>query len=118
MVEGEGVLQPVGRDMAVRPEAADVVEQDVQARVRGQHLAGQPPHLGLRGHVGDEDVDRAAARLAGDLGGRALRPPQVATGDPTRAPIEARRIAVARPMPPVPPVINTVLPVIGAVAAM
>jgi hypothetical protein len=30
----------------------------------------------------------------------------------------ASRIAVARPMPPVPPVIKTVLPVIEGVAAM
>ena len=32
--------------------------------------------------------------------------------------MEARRIAVARPIPPVPPVIRTVLPVIEFVSAM
>ena len=34
---------------------------------------------------------------------------------PTRAPTEAGPIAAALPIPPVPPVINTVLPVIGGV---
>jgi hypothetical protein len=47
VVQGEGVLKPVGGHMTVRPEAANVVEQDVQARVGGQHLAGHPPNLGL-----------------------------------------------------------------------
>ena len=37
---------------------------------------------------------------------------------PTRAPIEARPIADALPIPPVPPVISTVLPVIDEVAAI
>src|SRR5579864_231581 len=35
---------------------------------------------------------------------------------PTRAPIEARPIAVALPMPPVPPVISTCLPAIGVLS--
>lgn len=37
---------------------------------------------------------------------------------PTRAPMEARPIAAARPILPVPPVINTVLPVIGGVTVI
>ena len=61
MVEGERVLQAVGGHVAVSPEAADVVEQHVEPRIRGEHLAGQPPDLGLRRHVGDEDVDRRVA---------------------------------------------------------
>ena len=37
---------------------------------------------------------------------------------PTRAPIEARPIADALPIPPVPPVTSTVLPVIDEVATI
>src|SRR3982074_2498391 len=37
---------------------------------------------------------------------------------PTRAPIVASPIAVAFPMPPVPPVIRTTLPAMGCVPAM
>src|SRR5687767_644881 len=37
---------------------------------------------------------------------------------PTRAPMVAKPIAAARPMPPVPPVIRTVLPVIDGVTVM
>jgi hypothetical protein len=37
---------------------------------------------------------------------------------PTRAPLEVRPIATALPIPPVPPVINTILPAIGGVTVI
>jgi hypothetical protein len=74
------------------PEPADVVEQHIQPRVRGENLGGQTPDLGLRRHVGDEDVHRGGCPTRGDRGG---------------GPLEARPIAAALPSPPVPPVINT-----------
>jgi hypothetical protein len=112
VVEGECVLQPVGGHVAMCPEPADVVEQHIQARVRGEDLGRQPPDLGLRRHVGDEDVHRSAARRSDDRGGGRIGPgsrPVI----PTRASMDARPIAAALPIPPVPPVISTVLPVIG-----
>ncbi len=109
------MLQPVGGHVVVGPEPADVVEQHIQPRVRGENLAGQPPDLGLQRHVGDEDVHRGVARLAGDRGGARSARVRSRPVMPTRAPMEARPIAAALPIPPVPPVINTVLPVIEGV---
>ena len=61
VIERERVLEAIGGHVAVRPEAADVVEQHVQPRIGGEHLVRQPPDLGLRRHVGDEDIDRGVA---------------------------------------------------------
>ena len=74
VVEGERVLQTVGGDVAMRPEAADVVEQDVEPRVGREDLGGQPADLGLRRHVGDEDVDGGVARTRGRSRRRRARP--------------------------------------------
>ena len=48
VVERERVLQPVGGDVAVRPKPADVVDEDIQPWIRGQHVVGQAMDLGLR----------------------------------------------------------------------
>ena len=50
------------------------------SRGGGQDLGGQPAHLGLGGHVGDEHVDRRAA-VRPDVRGRLVRPPAVPAGD-------------------------------------
>ncbi len=47
MVEGEGALEAVGGDVAGGPEAADVVDQHVEARVRVEHLCREAAHLDL-----------------------------------------------------------------------
>ena len=48
VVDGKGVLQAVGGDVARRPEAPDVVDQHVEARIRVEHLRGESAYLGLR----------------------------------------------------------------------
>ena len=45
MVDREGVLEPVGGDVAGIPVAADVVDQDVDPRKALAYLPSQPPHL-------------------------------------------------------------------------
>ena len=57
MVEREGVLQAVRGHVPVRPGAADVVHEYVEARVDLIDLGGEAPHLGLRRQVGLEHVD-------------------------------------------------------------
>ncbi len=72
MVERERVLQAVGCLAAMGPEPPDVVEEHIKARVGREDLVSEPPDLGLRRHVGDEDVDRVDARLTSDRHGRSL----------------------------------------------
>ena len=81
MIEGEGVLQSVGRRVAVCPEPADVVEQHIEARVGCQDFIRQSPHLGLRRHIGNEDIDRRVARLASDGDGGLFGTWPVAAGN-------------------------------------
>ena len=69
MVEGKRVLEPIGGHVTVGPEAADVVKQDIEPRVRGEDLVSQPSDLGLGRHVGDEDINSRIARLLDDRGG-------------------------------------------------
>lgn len=116
MVEREGVLETVCGDVAVRPEAANVVDENVQARVRGEELAGS------RRTSACDDMSATKASMtpppdslaisAADRWVRPVSRPVI----PTRAPIDARRTAVARPIPPVPPVTNTVFPAMEVVA--
>ena len=47
MVHREGVLQPVGGDVATCPEPSDVVDKDIQARARLEDLCGQAAHFDL-----------------------------------------------------------------------
>src|SRR5688500_4438798 len=56
MVEGEGVLEPVGSDVPGIPVAADVVDQHIEPGNAPEHLGSQPPHLRLGGEVRDEHV--------------------------------------------------------------
>ena len=80
MVEREGALETVGRDMSAVPVPADVVDQHIDAGVGLQHLTGQPPDLRLRREVCDEHIDARAGRGA-DLAGRPFGPLTVAAGD-------------------------------------
>ncbi len=68
VVDGEGVFQAVHGDVPVGPEPADVVDQHVEAGVCLEHLRGEPAHLRLGGHVGDEHVHRVIARCRADVG--------------------------------------------------
>ena len=118
MVEGEGVFQAVGGDVPVRPEAAHVVDQHIQPRIGVEYLAGQAADLGLGGHVGDVHVHRRVARRGADVGRCGLGAERSRPVMPTRAPRAARPTAVALPMPPVPPVTRTFLPVMLGVSAI
>ena len=80
MVEGEGVLEPVGGDVPGVPVAADVVDQHIDPGEALEHLGSQPPHLRLGGEVRDEHVHVAAAGGA-DLASRVLGALAVPAGD-------------------------------------
>jgi hypothetical protein len=47
VIERERVLQPVGGLVAMRPEPADVVEEDIQPQVGVEDLCGEATDLGL-----------------------------------------------------------------------
>ena len=47
MVDGKGVLEAVRRDVARCPGTADVVHENIEARVRLEDLSGEAAHLGL-----------------------------------------------------------------------
>ena len=81
VVDGEGVLQAVGGDVPGGPEPAHVVDQHVQARVRGEDLTGQTAHLGLDGQVGYEHIDGRVARRCADVASGGLGPGAVAAND-------------------------------------
>ena len=81
VVHGERALEPVGRDVARRPEPPDVVDQHVQPRVRLEHGRGEAPDLGLRGQVRDERVDVPIAGRVADLGDGRLGSIVVPAGD-------------------------------------
>jgi len=81
LVDRKCVLKAIGGHVAMCPESADVVEQHVQPGIGRQNLVGQPPDLGLRRHVGDEDVHRRIARRSGNLRGGSLGPRPVAARD-------------------------------------
>ena len=81
MVHGERVLEPIGRDVARRPEPPDVVDQDIQSRVRLDHGRGEASDLGLRGQVRHERVDVPIAGLLTDLGDRRPGSIVVTAGD-------------------------------------
>ena len=110
VVEREGVLEAVHGDVPVRPVAADVVDEHVEARVGRLDLGGQAPYLGLGGHVRLEHVHLGRRHLPsyGVRGGRARAAERPTI--PTRAPRPARPVAVASPIPPVPPVTSAVEP--------
>ena len=117
MVDREGVFQAVCGHPPVGPESADVVDQHVQPRVRVEHGRGQSADLGLRRQVGDERVHRRVSGLPADGGRGGPGAVVVAAGDADPGAQGGQAIAVALPMPPVPPVIRTVFPAIGADAA-
>ena len=112
MVQRERPLQAVDGDVAVGPESAHVVDQDVEPRVRRQHAVGQVPQLILRRHVRPKASTTPPDWLAISAAAASVRTTSRPVM-PTLAPMDARRTAVARPIPPVPPVTSAVLPVIG-----
>ena len=79
MVDRKGAFQSVDGDVAGVPVATDVVDQHVDPRQNRKHLAGQPPHLRLRGQVRDEHLDLDPSRCA-DLAGRILGAKAVPAG--------------------------------------
>lgn len=74
-----------------------------------EHLVGQSPDVGLRGKVRDESLDRTT-RGRPDFAGCVLGAWTVSPGDQHVGTIVASPSAVAFPIPPVLPVISTVLP--------
>ena len=80
MIDGEGVLEPVGGEMSGVPVPADVVDQHIDPRKPLQRLLRQPAHLGLGRQVGDEHVDLATGGGL-DLSGRLFGAVAVAASD-------------------------------------
>lgn len=58
MVEGEGALEALSRDVPGVPVATDVIDQHVDPGKALQHFGSEPPHLGLGGQVRHEHIDR------------------------------------------------------------
>ena len=118
MVHGKGAFEAVRGDMPGGPETTDVVDQHVQSRVgvRAPRAARRRPRPARTGR-------RRRRPPAGCPSRRGSRPrlPWCAADPgpviPTRAPFAASPIAVALPIPPVPPVIRTTLPAISAVTS-
>ena len=52
---GEGRLDPVGPDRAIGKDRPRVVDEHVEARLRGEHLVSGRPHRRERAHVRDDD---------------------------------------------------------------
>src|SRR5438270_6467064 len=97
--------------MPMRPEPAHVVDQHVQPRVGVEYRGGQAADLGLRRHVGGETRPPPDCPTRRGYRARTRSRPVMAT----RAPRVARPTAVALPMPAVPPVTRTFLPVMRCV---
>ena len=56
MIQCEGALEPVVREVPCVPVAADVVDQHVEWRDALEHLGSEASDLRLGGEIGDEDV--------------------------------------------------------------
>src|ERR1700693_4820583 len=82
MVDGECLLQSVGRQVSVCPKPTDVVDQHVEPRVGVEDRDGESPDLGLGTHVGAERIDGRVSRGGTNGGGDLFGPPEVATRDP------------------------------------
>src|ERR1700694_2516147 len=118
MVDGECLLQSVGRQVSVCPKPTDVVDQHVEPGVGVEDRDGESPDLGLGAHVGAERIDGMVSRGGTNGGGDLFGPPEVATRDPDPGTDGRQPDRGGLPIPPVPPVTRTTLPAIGGAPAI
>ena len=81
MVHRKRVLQAVSRHVPSRPEATDIVDQDIEARIPIEYRSGEPADLSLGRQVCAERVHTRAPARTPDVDGSLLDTRQIPAGD-------------------------------------